>query len=261
MSFPIIMILILENKFLNRGLLMRNNGRKNNELRKIDFHLNYTKNAEGSVLAIFGDTKVLCNVSIEPGVPRWMRKEGQGWVTAEYAMLPRSTNTRNIRESSRGKQSGRTHEIQRLIGRSMRGATNLAALGERTIIIDCDVIQADGGTRTAAISGAYLALKIGIKDLMEKNKIDVDPLPRYLGAISVGIFEGTPILDLDYHEDSQAETDMNIIMDDAANFIEIQGTAESKAFKKSELEIMLELADKGIKEIIEIQRNLFNKHM
>ena len=240
---------------------MRNNGRENNELRKIDFNLNYTKNAEASVLAIFGDTKVLCNVTIESGVPRWMRKKGHGWITAEYGMLPRSTNTRNIRESSKGKQSGRTHEIQRLIGRSMRGTTNLAALGERTITIDCDVIQADGGTRTAAISGAYLALKIAINELMVKNKIDIDPLPRYLGAISVGIFEGVPILDLDYHEDSHAETDMNIIMDDDANFIEIQGTAESKAFNKLELEKMLELADKGVKEIIEIQRNLFNKYI
>ena len=239
---------------------MRNNGRENNELRKIDFHLNYTKNAEGSVLAVFGDTKVLCNVSIEPGVPRWMKKAGHGWITAEYAMLPRSTSTRNIRESSRGKQSGRTHEIQRLIGRSIRGATNLEALGERTITIDCDVIQADGGTRTAAISGAYLALKIGINQLMAKKKIDIDPLPRYLGAISVGIFEGIPILDLDYHEDSKAETDMNIIMDDNANFIEIQGTAESKTFSKSELEKMLVLADKGIKEIIKIQKNIFNKY-
>jgi len=239
----------------------RNQGRNHNQLREVSIEPNVNIHAEGSVLVSFGNTKVICNASIENNVPRWMKNSDEGWVTGEYGMLPRSTNERMRREAAKGKQSGRTLEIQRLIGRSLRQAVNLKYLKGKTINVDCDVIQADGGTRTAAISGAYLALKIGINELMVKNKIDIDPLPRYLGAISVGIFEGVPILDLDYHEDSHAETDMNIIMDDDANFIEIQGTAESKAFNKFELEKMLELADKGVKEIIEIQRNLFNKYI
>ena len=183
---------------------MRHDGRKNNELRKIDFTVNYTKHAEGSVLAIFGDTKVLCTASVESNVPRWIRGQGSGWITAEYGMLPRATHTRSNREATRGKQSGRTQEIQRLIGRAMRGAINLKALGEKTITLDCDVIQADGGTRTAAISGAYLALKIAINNLLQKSLISIDPLTNYLGAISVGIYQDEPILDLNYLEDSSA---------------------------------------------------------
>ena len=235
---------------------MRKDGRKNNELREIDFTINYTKHAEGSVLAIFGDTKVLCTASIESRVPRWIKGQGSGWITAEYGMLPRATHTRSNREATRGKQSGRTQEIQRLIGRAMRGAIDLNALGEKTITLDCDVIQADGGTRTAAISGAYLALNIAVNNLLKKDLIDVDPLTNYLGAISVGIYQNEPILDLNYIEDSSAETDMNIVMNDLGEFIEIQGTAEGRAFKKEELGAMLSLAEAGIQDIIAKQRKI-----
>jgi ribonuclease PH len=235
---------------------MRKDGRKNNELREIDFTINYTKHAEGSVLAIFGDTKVLCTASIESRVPRWIKGQGSGWITAEYGMLPRATHTRSNREATRGKQSGRTQEIQRLIGRAMRGAIDLNALGEKTITLDCDVIQADGGTRTAAISGAYLALKIAVNNLLKKDLIDVDPLTNYLGAISVGIYQNEPILDLNYIEDSSAETDMNIVMNDLGEFIEIQGTAEGRTFKKEELGAMLSLAESGIQDIIAKQRKI-----
>jgi|TARA_B110000438_G_C15821016_1_gene654468 ribonuclease PH len=235
---------------------MRKDGRKNNELREIDFTINYTKHAEGSVLAIFGDTKVLCTASIESRVPRWIKGQGSGWITAEYGMLPRATHTRSNREATRGKQSGRTQEIQRLIGRAMRGAIDLNALGEKTITLDCDVIQADGGTRTAAISGAYLALKIAVNNLLKKDLIDVDPLTNYLGAISVGIYQNEPILDLNYIEDSSAETDMNIVMNDLGEFIEIQGTAEGRTFKKEELDAMLSLAEAGIQDIIAKQRKI-----
>ena len=235
---------------------MRKDGRKNNELREIDFTINYTKHAEGSVLAIFGDTKVLCTASIESRVPRWIKGQGSGWITAEYGMLPRATHTRSNREATRGKQSGRTQEIQRLIGRAMRGAIDLNALGEKTITLDCDVIQADGGTRTAAISGAYLALKIAVNNLLKKDLIDDDPLTNYLGAISVGIYQNEPILDLNYIEDSSAETDMNIVMNDLGEFIEIQGTAEGRTFKKEELGAMLSLAEAGIQDIIAKQRKI-----
>ena len=235
---------------------MRKDGRKNNELREIDFTINYTKHAEGSVLAIFGDTKVLCTASIESRVPRWIKGQGSGWITAEYGMLPRATHTRSNREATRGKQSGRTQEIQRLIGRAMRGAIDLNALGEKTITLDCDVIQADGGTRTAAISGAYLALKIAVNNLLKKDLIDVDPLTNYLGAVSVGIYQNEPILDLNYIEDSSAETDMNIVMNDLGEFIEIQGTAEGRTFKKEELGAMLSLAEAGIQDIIAKQRKI-----
>ena len=220
------------------------------------FTINYTKHAEGSVLAIFGDTKVLCTASIESRVPRWIKGQGSGWITAEYGMLPRATHTRSNREATRGKQSGRTQEIQRLIGRAMRGAIDLNALGEKTITLDCDVIQADGGTRTAAISGAYLALKIAVNNLLKKDLIDVDPLTNYLGAISVGIYQNEPILDLNYIEDSSAETDMNIVMNDLGEFIEIQGTAEGRTFKKEELGAMLSLAEAGIQDIIAKQRKI-----
>lgn len=239
---------------------MRHDGRKNNELRKIEFTVNYTKHAEGSVLAIFGDTKVLCTASVESNVPRWIRGQGSGWITAEYGMLPRATHTRSNREATRGKQSGRTQEIQRLIGRAMRGAINLKALGEKTITLDCDVIQADGGTRTAAISGAYLALKIAINNLLQKSLISIDPLTNYLGAISVGIYQDEPILDLNYLEDSSAETDMNIVMNGLGEFIEVQGTAEGRAFKKTELDKMLTLAELGIQEIIMLQKKAFEQY-
>tara|TARA_B110000438_G_scaffold155324_1_gene149087 strand:- start:2262 stop:2984 length:723 start_codon:yes stop_codon:yes gene_type:complete len=239
---------------------MRHDGRKNNELRKIEFTVNYTKHAEGSVLAIFGDTKVLCTASVESNVPRWIRGQGSGWITAEYGMLPRATHTRSNREATRGKQSGRTQEIQRLIGRAMRGAINLKALGEKTITLDCDVIQADGGTRTAAISGAYLALKIAINNLLQKSLISINPLTNYLGAISVGIYQDEPILDLNYFEDSSAETDMNIVMNGLGEFIEVQGTAEGRAFKKNELDKMLTLAELGIQEIIMLQKKAFEQY-
>ena len=239
---------------------MRHDGRKNNELRKIEFTVNYTKHAEGSVLAIFGDTKVLCTASVESNVPRWIRGQGSGWITAEYGMLPRATHTRSNREATRGKQSGRTQEIQRLIGRAMRGAINLKALGEKSITLDCDVIQADGGTRTAAISGAYLALKIAINNLLQKSLISIDPLTNYLGAISVGIYQDEPILDLNYLEDSSAETDMNIVMNGLGEFIEVQGTAEGRAFKKTELDKMLTFAELGIQEIIMLQKKAFEQY-
>ncbi|MDA9109249.1 ribonuclease PH [Woeseiaceae bacterium] len=239
---------------------MRQDGRKNNELRKIDFTINYTKHAEGSVLAIFGDTKVLCTASVESRVPRWIKGQGSGWITAEYGMLPRATHTRSNREASRGKQSGRTQEIQRLIGRAMRGAINLKALGEKTITLDCDVIQADGGTRTAAISGAYLALKIAVSNLLKKDLIEIDPLTHYIGAISVGIYQDEPVLDLNYIEDSSAETDMNIVMNDVGEFIEIQGTAEGRTFKKEELDKMLLLAEQGIQDIVSIQRKIIEQY-
>jgi len=239
---------------------MRHDGRKNNELRKIEFTVNYTKHAEGSVLAIFGDTKVLCTASVESNVPRWIRGQGSGWITAEYGMLPRATHTRSNREATRGKQSSRTQEIQRLIGRAMRGAINLKALGEKTITLDCDVIQADGGTRTAAISGAYLALKIAINNLLQKSLISINPLTNYLGAISVGIYQDEPILDLNYFEDSSAETDMNIVMNGLGEFIEVQGTAEGRAFKKTELDKMLTLAELGIQEIIMLQKKAFEQY-
>ena len=239
---------------------MRHDGRKNNELRKIEFTVNYTKHAEGSVLAIFGDTKVLCTASVESNVPRWIRGQGSGWITAEYGMLPRATHTRSNREATRGKQSSRTQEIQRLIGRAMRGAINLKALGEKTITLDCDVIQADGGTRTAAISGAYLALKIAINNLLQKSLISINPLTNYLGAISVGIYQDEPILDLNYFEDSSAETDMNIVMNGLGEFIEVQGTAEGRAFKKNELDKMLTLAELGIQEIIMLQKKAFEQY-
>ena len=239
---------------------MRHDGRKNDELRKISFVVDFTKYAEGSVLAVFGETKVLCTASIESNVPRWIRGSGSGWVTAEYGMLPRATHSRSNREASRGKQSGRTQEIQRLIGRSMRGIMDLKMLGEKTITLDCDVIQADGGTRTAAISGAYLALKIALKNLLEKDLIKNDPLTGYLAAISVGIYNNESILDLNYVEDSNAETDMNIVMNDTGKLIEIQGTAEGKMFNREELDSMLDLAENGIKDIIQIQKKVYKDY-
>ena len=232
---------------------MRPSGRAAGEIRRVAFTPDFTRHAEGSVLAEFGDTRVLCTASIEDRVPPWMRGQGSGWVTGEYGMLPRSTHTRSAREAARGKQSGRTMEISRLIGRSLRAVTNLEALGERTVTLDCDVLQADGGTRTAAISGAYVALAIAVERLMKRRKLKKDPLHGGLAAISVGIYRGEAVLDLDYAEDSAAETDMNVVMNDAGRFIEIQGTAEGHAFSEDEFGEMMTFAKSGIAHIIERQ--------
>lgn len=233
---------------------MRPSGRPAGQMRPVRFQTDFTKHAEGSVLAAFGDTKVICTASVENRIPRWMEKGRGGWITAEYGMLPRATGTRTGRESARGRQSGRTLEIQRLIGRSLRAAVDLEKLGERTITIDCDVIQADGGTRTASISGGYVALALAIRRLLASGELEDPPLIHQVAAVSVGIWEGMPVLDLDYAEDSSAETDMNIVMDDAQRFIEIQGTAEGTPFTSAEMEAMLELAGNGIDEIMEAQR-------
>ncbi|MCK5717817.1 MAG: ribonuclease PH [Thiomargarita sp.] len=232
---------------------MRPSGRAPNELRQVNLTRHYTRYAEGSVLAEFGETKVLCTASIEERVPRFLKNKKRGWVTAEYGMLPRSTHDRMQREASRGKQGGRTLEIQRLIGRSLRAVVDLEALGERTITIDCDVIQADGGTRTAAITGSYVALMDAIQYLLKRRKINKDPIHGAVAAVSVGIYKGMPILDLDYREDSEAETDMNIVMKDGQAYIEIQGTAEGHAFRPNELERMLSLATEGIEELLKKQ--------
>ena len=232
---------------------MRPSGRAADELRPVRFITDYTKHAASSVLAEFGDTRVLCTASVESRVPHWMRGTGRGWVTGEYGMLPGSTHTRSVREAARGRQGGRTQEIQRLIGRSLRAATNLEALGERTVTLDCDVLQADGGTRTAAISGAYVALALAMDDLCARKEIKKNPIHGHIAAVSVGIYRGTAILDLDYPEDSAAETDMNVVMNEANRFIEVQGTAEGHAFNRDEFDTMLELAGKGIAEIIERQ--------
>jgi ribonuclease PH len=232
---------------------MRPSGRKPDQLRPVRFITEFTKHAEGSVLAMFGDTRVLCTASVEDRVPPWMRGAGQGWVTGEYGMLPRSTHSRSAREAARGKQSGRTQEIQRLIGRSLRAVTDLNALGEKTVTLDCDVLQADGGTRTAAISGSYVALYLAMRRLCEQKKLRSNPLHGQIAAVSVGIYAGLPVLDLDYAEDSQAETDMNIVMNEAGRFVEIQGTAEGHAFTQDEFNALIALATSGIGEIIEAQ--------
>ena len=232
---------------------MRPSGREAAELRPVRFTPDYTRHAEGSVLAEFGDTRVLCTASVEERVPPWLRGQGSGWVTGEYGMLPRSTHSRMQREAARGKQSGRTQEISRLIGRSLRAVVNLEALGERTVTLDCDVIQADGGTRTAAISGAWVALALAIRDLEKRSRLKRSPLYGQVAAVSVGIYKGTPVLDLDYPEDSDAETDMNIVMNDGGRFVEVQGTAEGHAFTGDELEAMLGLARAGIEEIVALQ--------
>lgn len=233
---------------------MRPSGRNPDQMRDIQFTRNYTMHAEGSVLVICGNTKVICTASVEERVPRFLKGKGCGWVTAEYGMLPRSTGSRMDREASRGKQSGRTLEIQRLIGRSLRAAVDLEALGERTITLDCDVIQADGGTRTASISGSYVALSDAVNRLLHNGSIEQNPIHGQLASVSVGIYQGTPVLDLDYAEDSNAETDMNIVMNEASAFIEVQGTAEGHAFHMHELQQMLALGEKGIREIMARQR-------
>ncbi len=233
---------------------MRPSGREPDQLRELAFTPDFTRHAEGSVLAEFGDTRVLCTASFESRVPPWMRGDGTGWVTAEYGMLPRSTHTRSSREAARGKQGGRTLEIQRLIGRSLRAVVDLAALGENTVTLDCDVLQADGGTRTTSICGAYVALEIAMRRLVKSRKLKTNPVHGQVAAISVGIYRGTPVLDLDYAEDADAETDMNIVMNDAGRFIEVQGTAEGHAFTDAEFQAMLGLAKGGIATIIDAQR-------
>jgi ribonuclease PH len=234
---------------------MRPSGRQPNDLRNVTITRHYTKHAEGSVLVEFGDTKVLCTASVEEKVPGFLRGKNEGWVTAEYGMLPRSTGSRMAREAARGKQSGRTMEIQRLIGRSLRAAVDLKALGERSITIDCDVIQADGGTRTASITGAFVALQDAINFLIKKKKIKKNPIHGQIASVSVGIYKGTPVLDLDYDEDSNAETDMNVVMNDSGAYIELQGTAEGHAFRPEELQAMLALASDGIKTLMQNQRD------
>ena len=233
---------------------MRPSGRQPNDLRNVSITRNYTKHAEGSVLVEFGDTKVLCTASVEEKVPGFLRGKNEGWITAEYGMLPRSTGSRMGREAARGKQGGRTMEIQRIIGRSLRAAVDLTAIGERSITIDCDVIQADGGTRTASITGAYVALQDAISYLLKNKKIKKNPLYGQIASVSVGIYQGTPVLDLDYDEDSSAETDMNVVMNDAGAYIELQGTAEGHAFHADELQAMLGLASEGIETLMEKQR-------
>jgi len=233
---------------------MRPSGRATDELRPVIFRRGYTRHAEGSVLVEFGDTRVLCTASIEQRVPPFLRGKGRGWVTAEYGMLPRATGERTAREAARGRQGGRTLEIQRLIGRALRSVVDLAALGERTVIIDCDVLQADGGTRTAAISGAYVALVDAMGKLGAKRGGPLNPVHGQVAAVSVGIYRGTPVLDLDYPEDSEAETDMNVVMNEAGGFVELQGTAEGRAFDRAELYALLALARGGVDEILRRQR-------
>ncbi|MEJ2416644.1 MAG: ribonuclease PH [Exilibacterium sp.] len=239
--------------------MQRPSGRSHDQLRDIRITRQYTRHAEGSVLVEFGDTKVICTASAESGVPRFLRGENQGWVTAEYGMLPRSTGVRMNREAARGKQGGRTVEIQRLIGRSLRAAVDLQALGENTIVIDCDVIQADGGTRTASITGASVALADAVAYLKANDMVKNDPLQRLVASVSVGIFAGQPVLDLDYQEDSNAHTDMNIVMADDGRLIEIQGTAEKEPFSEAEFADMFALAKTGIAELNRIQRTVLEQ--
>ncbi len=234
--------------------MTRPSGRRNDQLRPITFQRDYTRHAEGSVLACFGETKVLCTASVAAGVPRFLKGSNSGWVTAEYGMLPRSTNERMQREAARGKQSGRTQEIQRLIGRSLRAVMDLKSMGEYTITIDCDVIQADGGTRTTAISGACVALNDAISKMIENKQLKQSPLRENLAAISVGIYEGSTVLDLDYAEDSNAETDMNVVMTGSGKFIEVQGTAEAEPFDQTQLTELIALAQQGIEQICNVQK-------
>ncbi|WP_456405208.1 ribonuclease PH [Thiolapillus sp.] len=237
---------------------MRPSGRANDEMRTVSFITNFTKHAEGSVLVSFGDTRVICTATVEERTPRWMDKDQGGWVTAEYGMLPRSTNSRMGREAARGKQGGRTMEIQRLIGRSLRAAMDLKKLGEHTITLDCDVIQADGGTRTASISGGFVALSLAVNGLLEKGRLTENPIIHHIASVSTGIYQGAPVLDLDYAEDSNAETDMNVVMNETGGFIEVQGTAEGAVFNADEMNQMLALANKGICEIIAEQRKVLD---
>ncbi len=232
----------------------RPSGRAPEQMRTVAIERGFTRHAEGSVLVRFGDTRVLCTASVENRVPGFLRGKGEGWVTAEYGMLPRATHTRGDREAARGKQGGRTLEIQRLIGRSLRACVDRAALGERTITLDCDVLQADGGTRTAAITGAYVALVDAVRWLQARKEIARDPIIGAVSAVSVGIFRGVPVLDLDYPEDSDCDTDMNVVMNDGGGFIELQGTAEGHAFRRDELDALLALAEKGCGELFAAQQ-------
>ncbi|MDM1708817.1 ribonuclease PH [Thiopseudomonas alkaliphila] len=235
--------------------MIRPSGRANDQLREVRITRQYTCHAEGSVLVEFGNTKVICTVSVEGGVPRFLKGQGQGWLTAEYGMLPRSTGNRMAREASRGKQGGRTLEIQRLIGRSLRAALDMSKLGENTLYVDCDVIQADGGTRTASITGAMVALVDALNVMQERGALKKgSPLKQMIAAVSVGIYEGEPILDLDYPEDSSAETDLNVVMTDQGGFIEVQGTAEGAPFSAEQLSAMLALANKGMQELFAAQQ-------
>jgi ribonuclease PH len=234
-------------------MFIRPSGRAPDALRTIRFQRGFTRHAEGSVLVQFGDTHVLCTASIEEGVPGFLRGKGQGWVTAEYGMLPRATHTRSPREAAKGKQSGRTQEIQRLIGRSLRAVIDLTALGERTVTLDCDVLQADGGTRTAAITGSYVALADACERLVVRRGLSVSPLHGQVAAVSVGICGGLPVLDLDYAEDSSCDTDMNVVMTAGGGIIEVQGTAEGAPFSRAELDTLLELAAAGIADIVKAQ--------
>ncbi len=240
--------------------MQRPSGRNPNQLRDIRITRRYTKHAEGSVLVEFGDTKVICTASVVNSVPSFLRGKGQGWLTAEYGMLPRSTGTRMDREAARGKQQGRTVEIQRLIGRSLRAAVDLNALGENTIHVDCDVIQADGGTRTASITGAWVALADAIAHLKAADKVTGEPLKRAIASVSVGIYQGVPVLDLDYPEDSSADTDMNVVMGNDGGIIEIQGTAEAEPFTEAEFSAMLKLAKQGIAELHRLQQEALNNN-
>lgn len=232
----------------------RPSGRRPDQMRTVGFTRRYTRHAEGSVLVEFGHTIVLCTASVDERVPQFLRGTGRGWVTAEYGMLPRATHTRSGREAVRGKQGGRTQEIQRLIGRSLRAVTDLSALGEMTVTLDCDVLQADGGTRTASITGAYVALVDAVRAIRKRGRLRTDPIHGQVAAVSVGIYKGEPVLDLDYAEDSEAETDMNVVMNEAGAFIEVQGTAEGHAFRREELDRMLGLASAGTRELIGLQR-------
>ena len=236
----------------------RPSGRANHELRPIRFIQGFSHHAEGSILIQCGDTHVLCTASVEESVPPFLRGKGQGWVTAEYGMLPRATHTRQAREAARGKQSGRTQEIQRLIGRSLRAVVDMKALGERTITLDCDVLQADGGTRTASITGGYVALALACETLRKRGALATSPLHGQVAAISVGIHRGVPVLDLDYAEDSQAETDMNVVMNNGGGFIEVQGTAEGHAFRRDELDALLNLAATGLDSVFALQNQVLS---
>ena len=233
---------------------MRPSGRTPDQAREITLQRHFTSHAEGSVLVSFGSTQVICTASVEKGVPRWLRGKNQGWLTAEYGMLPRATHSRNNREATRGKQGGRTLEIQRLIGRSLRSAVDLKKLGEYTLTLDCDVIQADGGTRTASITGACVALVDALRSLQLQKLIKDDPFKQFIASVSVGIYKGEPVLDLDYAEDSACETDMNVVMTEGGQFIEVQGTAEGQPFSRQEMNAMMELAEKGCSESIQLQR-------
>lgn len=239
---------------MTTSVFARPDGRAADALRPVSITRGYTKHAEGSVLVAFGDTRVLCTASVEAKVPAFLKGKGQGWLTAEYGMLPRATHTRSDREAAKGKQSGRTQEIQRLIGRSLRAVVDLQALGERTITIDCDVLQADGGTRTASITGAFVAVHDAIATLRASGALSVDPIRDHVAAVSVGVFEGQPVLDLNYIEDSGCETDMNVVMTGSGGFVEIQGTAEGAPFTRAQLDVLVGLAGDGIARLVALQK-------